>query len=241
MVDQQEMMAKWLDTLADRIAKDLKGSVAAAVEREINQSLSRVLAEGEFHRRLGQELQTGLKEIYKELAQVRSEQGTAEGLPAELLSEATDQLDQVLKTTERATVEIMEIVEVNMDRAAKDEEDLARLSGMMDSGAAEVLASLAQGNAALSGDLLKIMTTLSFQDLTGQRIARIFDALRRVEKLTVDLMVNAGIKLKAKAENPEMDLNQLQAQAEATVSDLKGPQSGTSQANVDSLLAELGL
>lgn len=241
MVDQQEMMAKWLDTLADRIAKDLKGSVAAAVEREINQSLSRVLAEGEFHRRLGQELQTGLKEIYKELAQVRSEQGTAEGLPAELLSEATDQLDQVLKTTERATVEIMEIVEVNMDRAAKDEEDIARLSGMMDSGAAEVLASLAQGNAALSGDLLKIMTTLSFQDLTGQRIARIFDALRRVEKLTVDLMVNAGIKLKAKAENPEMDLNQLQAQAEATVSDLKGPQSGTSQANVDSLLAELGL
>lgn len=239
-MQQHELATELLDTLTSRIAGELRGAVAAVVEREIHAGLTRLLAEGEFHRRLGRELQEGLKGIYRELSQVRRETA-GDAATGELLSEATDQLDQVLKTTERATVEIMEIAERHMDQAASAQARLQELAGMVDGPAAELVAGLAAGNAGLSADLMQIMTALSFQDLTGQRIGRIFAALRRVEALTVDLVVHAGVKLQAKAQHPDLDPAEIEAVAQERASDLKGPQAAASQENIDALLAQMGM
>jgi chemotaxis protein CheZ len=93
----------------------------------------------------------------------------------------------------------------------------------------------------LNADLMSIMTTLSFQDLTGQRIKRIIGAIKNVETIVLDLYLSTGLKLKAHQETPEMDLDQIEAEAERKVSELKGPQQDTNQASVDDLLASLGL
>ena len=85
------------------------------------------------------------------------------------------------------------------------------------------------------------MTTLSFQDLTGQRIKRIIEAIKKVEAIVFDLYLSTGIQLKARAEAPDRAIAELEAEAKEKVSALKGPQTKVKQGDVDDLLAQLGL
>ena len=85
------------------------------------------------------------------------------------------------------------------------------------------------------------MTTLSFQDLTGQRIKRIIEAIKKVEQIVLDLYLSTGIQLKAREEAPDRDISDLEAEAKQKVSELKGPQTKIKQGDVDDLLAQLGL
>ena len=103
------------------------------------------------------------------------------------------------------------------------------------------MARLREGNAALGDDLMRIMTTLSFQDLTGQRIKRIIEAIKKVEQIVLDLYLSTGLQMKAWAEEPEKDMKVLQAEVKQKVSELKGPQTKVKQGEVDDLLAQLGL
>ena len=86
-----------------------------------------------------------------------------------------------------------------------------------------------------------VMTTLSFQDLTGQRIKRIIGAIKKVEQIVFDLYLSTGIQLKAREQAPDKPISELKAEATQKVSALKGPQTKTNQGDVDDLLAQLGL
>lgn len=88
---------------------------------------------------------------------------------------------------------------------------------------------------------MTIMTTLSFQDLTGQRIKIIIDTIKSVEKIVLDLYMSTGLKIKAREEAPEKSLEQLDQETETKMSALKGPAESADQGNVDDLLASLGL
>ncbi len=241
----EQFIASLLDKVSDRIADDLRKSIAVSVEQEIQKNISRMLLEGEFFRHLSGEMQDGLKRIYKEInTATRSDaQGQDGGVTrertGELLHETSDQLDQILQTTENAAVQIMDIVEKHMDMQAQTDARLAEVkAGTAAPGALdEVIAA----NQELGADLMTIMTALSFQDLTGQRIKRVISAVKQIEQITFDLFVGTGLKIKAKEQDPEKDLIQIEAEAKQRVSELKGPQAQTSQGGVDDLLAQLGL
>lgn len=241
----EKFIASLLDKVSDRIATDLRQSVAASVEKEIQRNISRMLLEGEFFRHLSTDLQDGLKRIYKEINTATRQDGAAAPVQAtrertgELLHETSDQLDQILTTTEEATVQIMDIVERQMETQAAMAEKLAGLSG--GEPRPDALAEVAAANEVLGQDLMTIMTALSFQDLTGQRIKRVIAAVKQIESITFDLFVSTGLKIKAKEQNPEKDMVQLDAEARQRVSTLKGPQNESSQADVDDLMAQLGL
>ena len=85
------------------------------------------------------------------------------------------------------------------------------------------------------------MTTLSFQDLTGQRIKIIVDTIKSVEKIVLDLYMSTGLKIKAREKTPEKSLEELDQVAEVQMSDLKGPTERSDQGEVDDLLASLGM
>ncbi|EKO38871.1 MAG: chemotaxis protein [Solidesulfovibrio magneticus str. Maddingley MBC34] len=246
MVNDDELLERLLEKIVQEVVPDLRESIGVTIEKEVARTLSRALLESEFHKRLNQEMRDGLQDIYKEIVQAAkhgSEQ-TAEGdggrhQADQLFQEAAQQLDNILQTTESATSEIMDIVEKHMELQAECAAILDGLPGGY-AGPKEVT-RLKSANEALGEDLMRIMTTLSFQDLTGQRIKRIITAIKKVEQIVLDLYLSTGLQIRAQAQAPDRNIEDLKAEAKQKVSELKGPQSDVKQGDVDDLLAQLGL
>ena len=244
MVNDEELLDRLLEKIVQEVVPDLRESISATIEREVARTLSRALLESEFHKRLNLEMQQGLQDIYKEIVQAAkhdNEPPTPGGRQQadQLFQEAAQQLDNILQTTESATTEIMDIVEKHMELQAESAGVLAGLPGGY-AGPRDV-AKLQSANEALGEDLMRIMTTLSFQDLTGQRIKRIITAIKKVEQIVLDLYLSTGLQIRAQAQAPDRNIEDLKAEAKQKVSELKGPQSDVKQGDVDDLLAQLGL
>ncbi|MFP5258650.1 MAG: protein phosphatase CheZ [Acidobacteriota bacterium] len=245
MVNDEELLDRLLERIVQEVVPDLRESISATIEREVARTLSRALLESEFHKRLNREMQQGLQDIYKEIVQAAKhgvEPSAATGgkqQADQLFQEAAQQLDNILQTTESATTEIMDIVEKHMELQAASAELMAGLPGGY--AAPRDVARLQSVNDALGEDLMRIMTTLSFQDLTGQRIKRIIAAIKNVEQIVLELYLSTGLQIRAQAEAPDRDIEDLKAEAKQKVSELKGPQTDVKQGAVDDLLAQLGL
>jgi chemotaxis protein CheZ len=245
MSDEKKMTQELLQKVADQITADLRETLSATVEREIARILSGALVEGEFFRRVNEDLQKGFKEIYQEIKHVKTVDGAAlpvqKDNPNELFSHASNQLDAILQTTEAATVKIIDTIE-NLQALS---DSLAGIVKSFETGGVSKAEreQLSEINSALSQDLMSIMTSLSFQDLTGQRIKIIIETIKKIEKIVLDVYMTSGLMIKARAEAPDAktDFSHLQAQAKSKLSELQGPQLDSSQGSVDDLLSSMGL
>lgn len=229
------MEAREVDALAARIADALRPQLKEMARQAVREELAAPACGGsphdDFFRRLNEEIMGSLGDIYREIASFQAPAGgkaKVEGMAhaGELMDEASQRLDQVIQATEKATFEIIELVERNMH--APEE-----LLAMVADGAASP-ESKAQATALcrrLSDDLVEIMTCLSFQDLTGQRIKRVIDMLAKVCDMIAELYVSTGLLVKARELAPAQPLEELKKDARAKVS----------QAEVDDLLAQLNL
>lgn len=235
----QELLAR----VTAKAEETIREVISVSLSEEINRALTRALTEGEFYRSISTDLQDGLKSIYREITAAASN-GQASGTPAsadstdEIFSEASRQLSEILVTTETATESIMTVVEKHLERNAQSMAILDRIGASAD---AEDVAVLRSGAETLDQDLMEIMTTLSFQDLTGQRIKRIVTALQQIEKVVFELYMATGLSMKAMAENPDQPVEEIRQASKARASELKGPQPDSSQSDVDDLLSQLGL
>jgi len=244
MTGNEELVKELMEKVSEQLVMSLKESITASVEREIARSLSKSLLEGEFYRRVNTDLQDGLKQIYQEVKEARGGKEikniTADIDPHELFSETSDQLDAVLQTTEKAAVEIIDIVEKlqelqgSVDTIVKGFE-----SGGVTKANREKLRDI---NETLGTDLSNIMVSLSFQDLTGQRIKKIINSIRQIEKIVREVMLSTGLMIQQREVEPEKDFEALSQEAKSqATSKLQGPTEGTNQNDVDDLLASLGL
>ena len=244
MTGNEALMKSLMEEMSDELVVSIKESVIAAVEREIAANLSRTLLEGEFYRRVNDDLQDGLKKIYQEIKAARG--GTevksieADINPEDLFSETSDQLDAVLQTTEKAADDIIDIVENLQDLQGT----VATIVKGFESGGVtkENRKKLKEINDTLGNDLSTIMVTMSFQDLTGQRIKIIINSIREVEKIVREVMLSTGLMIRQREEDPDRDISDISkdAKSEAT-SKLTGPTADANQGDVDDLLASLGL
>jgi len=242
--EENALLRELMQRVADQLANDLRDTLATAVEREISKTLSGALLEGEFYRRVNEDLQKGFKEIYQEIKTAKNANGpapTAAVDPNELFSQASNQLDAILQTTESATVKIIDTIE-NLQTLS---DTLAGIVKSFEKGGVSKAEreSLAEINSTLSQDLMSIMTTLSFQDLTGQRIKIIIETIKKIEKIVLDVYMTTGLMIKAHTEAPDKDadFSHLQAKAKDQLSTLQGPQLDSTQGSVDDLLASLGM
>lgn len=244
MTGNEELMKELMDEVSVQLVRSLRKTITQSVEKEIARNLSTALLEGEFYRRVNDDLQGGLKQIYQEVKAARG--GTeikkieADIDPEEFFSETSDQLDAVMQSTEKAAVEIIDIVENLQDLQGT----VATIVKGFESGGVTKAnrQKLKEINDTLGMDLSNIMVSLSFQDLTGQRIKKIINSIRQIEQIVREVMLSTGLMIQQREDEPEKDIDDLSkaAKDEAT-SKLQGPTEGTNQGDVDDLLASLGL
>ncbi|MCR4665994.1 MAG: protein phosphatase CheZ [Desulfovibrio sp.] len=205
-----------------------------------------------IYKKLSDDMRQGLKDIYQQISTASHEEGlSAEPDARALFREATSQLGEVLKSTEEAATNILEIVERNEANQEEAAALIEKLSATKDG--SEELGRLSEINTRLSEDLTNLTLQLSFQDLTGQRIKRVVSALNRIEDTVVNLYVTSGLIMEGAENDPHKDVETLKADAEKAMEDfkqgrqkmaseLKGPDTnGISQKVIDDMLAQLGM
>lgn len=128
---------------------------------------------------------------------------------------ATDELDEVVNETAKATGEIMDCCDLIQSAAGS-------LSG----------SEADQINSAV----MRIYEACSFQDITGQRVHKVIKTLKEIDAKVDALLKIIGIKSTGKA-----DAKKVSVEDEKSL--LNGPQlpgGGVSQADIDKILAEFG-
>ena len=239
---KEHLSQELLNRITTKAESTIREVISTALTEEINRALTLALTEGEFYRSISTDLQDGLKSIYREINAAATSSMTeitaAPPVADEMFSEASTQLRAILQTTEKATESIMCLVEKHLDAS---ERASALLDSLENGESRPEIAELRAGNQALGEDLMEIMTTLSFQDLTGQRIKRIVSALQQIEKVVFELYMATGLSMKAMEQNPEQSVEEIRQTSKARATELKGPQAASSQTDVDDLLSQLGL
>jgi len=222
--------------------------VKMAKNPDARQELKRLRRENAFHKRMNEDMLCGLRDIYKEIAQLTEQSPSPDKNSGQItvFHEAARQLDEVLGTTLRAADDIMNKAEDIQANGAKTRRALAALREIAPARTAadEITHALEQNLANVNA----IVEALSFQDLTGQRIKRVVSALGHIRDIVVQTYVAAGLMIKKCEEEPEKDLEAIaeesRKQAKETAahgSGLHGPDAGASQQAVDDLLAKLGI
>ncbi|MBG0778214.1 MAG: protein phosphatase CheZ [Desulfovibrionaceae bacterium] len=241
MITQETLIQEILNKVSEQVSTAIAQSVTQTIEQELSKNLTNALVESELYRKITTDMRQGLQSIYKEISEAtRSSEQTAErGEAHQLFHEASRQLGEVLQATEKATVNIMDVVEENMQLQAEGNELLGKLYKTRKHN--DNIKALFDLNTRLGDNQMAIMEALSFQDITGQRIKRIIEALGRIEQIVLDLYVSTGLILKARETAPDKTVDALAREAQDKLTELKGPDSkGKSQADVDDLLSQLG-
>ena len=207
----------------------------------LTEKLSTSLMAGEFYRKISEEMLCGIQNIFQKINKVKETPSSDvdRGETELLFNEASKQLDEILTTTEQAAGKILEAIERQQD-ISPEHARLIALAGERKLETDEV-ERLKEINTYLEDDLTTILTELSFQDLTGQRIKKIIATLTQIESIAFELFVSSGLAMKAHVQNPEKDIKTIQTEAKQKASELKGPTLDSNQQDVDALLAELGL
>lgn len=202
-----------------------------------------------IYKQLNEEMRDGLKNIYYQISSATEETGGIKKEAGALITEASSQLEEVVRETESAAMNIMKIIEEQFEAAGESAELLEGLRARMPDN--EALIKLLAINSALQRNLTEALTALSFQDITGQRIKKVSLALKAIERNVLDLYLSSGLALSAAEENPDGDAARIQAEAReavekykesASCSELKGPdKNAPSQEAIDAMLSQLGL
>lgn len=157
-----------------------------------------------------------LEALGREVARAKSEIAAlrVDDINASHIPTATDELDAVVSHTATATNEILDCCET-----------LEGLQARLTGADAE----------ALSGAVTRIYEACSFQDITGQRIGKVVSALKSIEKRVAAVTQSFG---RGTAPPPEPEVPaKPRTEGQELANGPQLPGSGTSQAEIDRLLA----
>lgn len=253
MVSHEDILERVLDKISAEIADSIKHTVSDAVNRELSSALTKAMVESEFYKQVNEEMRHGLKGIYQEISSASESAPADPGAavsPADqqttqkLFTDATQQIEEIMRTTLEATNSIMESAEKLLEQQEQAGMIIASLEVTPKD--ENALAQLDQLNSSLETSLTDIITSLSFQDLTGQRLKKVVNAITSIRETVFDMYVSTGLMLKSREEEPDKDIKAIAEESKKKVqeikhSELKGPSSDVSQGDVDDLLASLGL
>ena len=222
--------------VTDNLTRNLREALAAALEKQLTESLTQALLESEFYRKISTDMSEEA---------LLSDKAVAD----KLFKDASEQLSAVLRQTEDAANTIMEVVERLQERQQENAALLEKAHrGRITPAEWQ---RVIESNRILGEDLTTLMTAMSFQDLTGQRIKKAVSAMRQLESTVLELYLSSGVMMKAYEEKPGQDIAHIEEQARAAVADLKqkvegselkGPSTdGCQQGDIDDLLAQFGL
>ncbi|WP_374652644.1 protein phosphatase CheZ [Dongia sp.] len=201
----------------------LKGRMQTVSRDEIAEVVTSLLAtmEGDLsddNLKLYSELESLAKYITtakSEIAALRPDEITSRHLP-----KATDELDAIVGATEEATNSILGAME-----------GLEALAGELPPEFGE----------KVSEAVTQVYEACNFQDITGQRITKVVNALKHIEEKVEALVVAFGDEIaKYKKAHPETEEEAPEAKTPSDAELLNGPQlpdDASKQAEIDALLA----
>ncbi|MBW7956343.1 MAG: protein phosphatase CheZ [Deltaproteobacteria bacterium] len=175
---------------------------------------------------------TGLAKFIDKTRQGIDTIETTVKMGSEQFPEASTQLSSVTGDLETAANKIMNIVEGLMAEQDKAGTALKSLSewtvapGADPGKGAALISELQMINAKSKGEMVELFALMSFQDLTGQKLAKVIKSLSVVEQKIVDVAMSFGFEdtgAAAKASEPR-----------------KPKEAPASQDMVDRLLKEIG-
>lgn len=155
-------------------------------------------------------------------------------LQNEQLPEASDQLDEIVKTTEAATQRIMDACEQLQGVSARLRDRMMIIDPPLDP---DVAASMEDALQEADSHVISIYEACNFQDITGQRIQKIIKVLREIERQVFRMVIVFGLRNKGEGLEAA-DRDALENEAAL----LNGPQKegeGLDQDDVDDILSKL--
>lgn len=208
--------------------------------------------EGGFFKHLASEMRQEMKDLaslimdFKRDLTCKIDPGISE-VRAKYIPQAADQLQEIIRSTEKAANRIMDNLESMERHMAEAREMIEKLKQGLAGGLThrdldgwiESIRQRAEDSAALITDSFEQM---SFQDLTGQRIKRTIDLVNLMEERLTKTLLSFGIKVTEKNRNPDLSGDELENAVEQKLSSLSGPQragEGMNQADIDRLLATM--
>lgn len=194
----------------DKVSVSEIGDVVASLLRTLHGDLT--AGEIRLYRELD-DLVKYIRSAKSEIAEIHPEQ-----IRSDFIDRATDELDAIVKATESATGTILDCAET-----------LEGLSGDV----------APEHGKTITDVVTRIYEASSFQDLTGQRVTKVVNALKHIE-IELDKIVKVfGDELRKSVSAAKMTKPD-DKRADAAL--LNGPQlsgQGVSQAEIDALLASM--
>ncbi|MFP4128716.1 MAG: protein phosphatase CheZ, partial [Desulfonatronovibrio sp.] len=212
-------------------------SLCQIVQEEISRSLGKALMEGEFLRSVNKDIRSGLASIYNEINGIKSSVAPGDYEQArKLFNETEDKLDFIIQSTEEASLEIMDEVESIQDLHSTLRNKITQSMGDSEEDRQELLKTCQE----VEGKLLKIMTSLSFQDIASQHIKKVVTVLKSIEQVVFDIYVSSGIMMQSKDANPEKGLDEIKTDSKRKAREFKESKA-FKQHDVDDLLKQFDM
>ena len=182
-----------------------------------------------------------------------SDPAQASGLPAEKIQELLTLIDENIGLIREEIDHVGEDSDTEGDDQTEDE-TLPTQTAITEEDHHQIVNVVRSSDEIIKriiSHITRIMESLSFQDLSGQRILKIVRLISNVQLQLLSLLVSFGAKLKKKQEEESITSTETEGLAQqevdkmmerVTASSLKGPasESRLDQDAVDNMLAEMG-
>ena len=235
MITEDDIIDKLTISVTQNVAGMIQGALADIVEQEISKALARALFEGKYHRGVNTEVLAGIENVVEEISSFKknlSKSSSGSNETAGLLDCSTSALDDIISSTERATLNILD----HIDQVQPLLQSAKECASSGNNGPDQV-----ERLESIESIMNNILTELSFQDLTGQKIRLVIKSLKRVEELVGEVYLMAQALHKTKEKSPDKDIEELKEEAKLVVTDLRQRSDTIDQQEVDALFKELGL
>lgn len=235
----EDIIQELKQEVTDKVTYVVQESLSEIVQQEITKSLGKALVEGEFLRSINKDIRSGLANIYSEISGVKNSVDPGSYDEAKkLFNDTENKLDYIIKATEEASLEIMDEVESIQDLQTELREKFENQLESTGQGTREELVKVSQ---VIDEKLLKIMTSLSFQDLTGQYIKKVISVLKSIEQIVFDIYVSSGIMMQSKEAHPDKDISELKDESKRKMEEYREKTDEYKQNDVDDLLKQFDL
>lgn len=234
METEEKLVEKLADCIVGRIEPSIKEIVGKTVQEEVIKALKKALVDSEFYRGLSDDVVEGVGKIYSEIYSTKREISSDQPVLGALqtLGESQSVLDNVLYMTEIATLKIMDFIELIQEKIRKARAILGNTEGFKD---LELLYS------EVDQILLEMMTLLSFQDITGQKIKKLIESLKRIEEIAFELYLSSEAFKKAKGEGFERSYEELKDEVKRQMQTLKKKIDMVGQDDIDKLIGSMSV
>lgn len=252
VAQHDELLNRLQEQVSHGVTEAVKKIMSRPAHRELAENINKIMDESDFYCQINEEMCNALQDIRLKLAAIPANEGANAWDSAKvtashtrmLFTEVTRQIEEIMLTTLGATVKIMAAAELLLEQQTEAGAIISALG--KNAGFEKELDRLDQLNQSLSSSLTGIITELSFQDLTGQRLEKVALAVGAICAAMPGHSASADATPEDGAKEPEKELSETTPESGRTTADikksqLKGPTMDASQSAVDDILTDFGI